>query len=119
MWPFKSRTKATPSYTQVDTTERFGDDEGLDPNDWIDTIPLNQMLQKSVPDPTQWGLPALGASDDEAYAIASRLSVFRESAHLPNEGVYCPICHIANTQIARLHTSCPRCERPLLQFGWT
>ncbi len=118
-------TQRPLSYTQVDITERFGDDKHLGPDDWIETTPINLQMVRSPddPDPQHWGLPAIGASDAEVYATASRLSslremIWRKTAGLPEEGVYCPICHIANTQIQRLHTPCPRCARPLLQFGW-
>jgi hypothetical protein len=123
MWPFKKRaidlSSRTPSYTQVDMTDGFGDVERLGPDDWIKTIPLNRYLADSVPDPQEWGLPPLGAGDEETYTIAARLSGLREMIPaLARDGVYCPICHIANKQREKLHTPCPMCGRPLLQFGW-
>ncbi|MBI3870607.1 MAG: hypothetical protein HY299_18925 [Verrucomicrobia bacterium] len=100
------------SYSQLDITERFDDPLRLKPDDWIQTAALNE----SVPDGK--GLPPVGASADEVYRAADRLSRFRESIAVPNDGVYCPVCHIANTQLARLRAPCPKCGRPLLQFGW-
>lgn len=101
-------------FTQLDITEAFGDNERLGPEDWISTTPLNQMN----PDGEGSGLPRIGANDAEIYAVAVELSGIRESIAISGDGVYCPICHIANTQLARLHTPCPTCERPLLKFGW-
>ena len=65
------------------------------------------------------GLPPVGASDDEVYRIAEQLSRIRESVPIPDDGVYCPICHIANVTLARLRAPCPKCERELLKApGW-
>lgn len=122
MWPFKKKRAvqipaADPreiQFSQVDTTERFGDNLTLKPDDWIETIPLNSM----VPDGEKMGLPAVNASADEVYQIADRMSQLRESFPIPNDGVYCPLCHIANISLARLRTPCPQCGRPLLKFGW-
>jgi hypothetical protein len=55
---------------------------------------------------------------DEIYRVASRLSALRESIPIPNDGVYCPVCHIANIDLGRLRTPCPQCGRALLKFGW-
>ena len=101
-------------YSQVDITERFGDNERLKPDDWIETVALN----KRTPNPTETGLPAVNATDEEVYEIASKMSRLRESISIPNDGVYCPICHIANIQLVRLRTPCPKCGRALLKFGW-
>ena len=100
------------SYSQLDITERFDDHLRLKPDDWIQTVPLN----KSVPNGK--GLPPVDASADEVYKAAERLSRLRESISIPSDGVYCPVCHIANTQLAKLHTPCPKCGRALLKFGW-
>jgi len=118
MWPFKKKNPAPTvdskalRFTQVDVTERFGDNSTLTVGDWIETVPINTL----VPD-TQ-GLPATGATEQEVYSIASRLSQIRESIDLPNDGVYCPLCHIANVDLSRLRTPCPKCGKPLLQFDW-
>jgi|SRR5579863_2045753 len=120
MWPFKKKVarQAVPleqfSFSQVDTTERFGDNLTLAADDWIGTSPLNA----TIPDAQSMGLPPVGASDDEVYRGADRLSQIRESIPIPDDGVYCPICHIANVQLARLRTPCPQCGRVLLKFGW-
>jgi hypothetical protein len=122
MWPFKKKTKAKTqmmplgqiSYSQLDITERFGDDERLKPDDWIPTSPLNKMALNGPAS----GLPPADATDDEVYAVAARMSQLRESIPIPNDGVYCAICHVANVQLAKLHTPCPKCGRPLLKFGW-
>ena len=114
--PSKATTQTMPpgklSYSQLDITERFDDHLHLKPEDWIATVPLN----KSVPDGK--GLPPVDASAEEVYKAAARLSQFRESISIPSDGVYCPVCHIANTQLAKLHTPCPKCGRALLKFGW-
>ena len=100
------------SYSQLDITERFDDRLRLKPDDWIQTVPLN----KSVPNAK--GLPPVDASTDEVYNAADKLSKLRESISIPSDGVYCPVCHIANTQLAKLRTPCPKCGRALLKFGW-
>ncbi len=102
------------SYSQLDITERFGDNERLKPDDWISTQPLS----KTTPNSQASGLPPADATNDEVYAIASKMSQIRESIAIPSDGVYCPICHIANVQLAKLHSPCPKCGRPLLKFGW-
>ena len=100
------------SYSQLDITERFDDHIRLKPEDWISTVPLNRSV------PNGKGLPQVDASADEVYKAAERLSQFRESILVPSDGVYCPVCHIANTQLAKHRTPCPKCGRPLLKFGW-
>jgi len=100
------------SFSQLDITERFDDNLHLKPDDWISTVPLN----KSVPNGK--GLPPIDASPEEVYKAAASLSQLREHIPVPSDGVYCPVCHIANTQLAKLHTPCPKCGRPLLKFGW-
>ena len=122
MWPFKKKQTPKPellppgpiSYSQVDTTERFGDNLRLAQDEWIATIPLNTMTQ----DPESMGLPSVGASTDEVFRIASRLSHLRESIRIPTDGVYCAVCHIANIDIGKVRTPCPQCGRELLKFGW-
>jgi hypothetical protein len=120
MWPFKKKISPQMmppgkiSYSQLDITETFGDDQRLKPEDWVPTTPLNKM----TPHAQDSGLPPAGAGEAEVYSIASALSQMRESIPIPNDGVYCPICHIANTQLSKLRTPCPKCGRPLLKFGW-
>ena len=122
MWPFKKKTQATAqkmppgqiSFSQLDFTESFGDNLRLKPEDWIATTPLN----RTIPSGQASGLPPVDASDEVVYAVASRLSQIRESIPIPNDGVYCPNCHIANIQLAKLRTPCPKCGRALLKFGW-
>lgn len=120
MWPFNKNKSANKlpsdkiSYSQIDITENFGDNLNLKPEDWIKTVPLNA----TSPDPESVGLPSKNVGADEAYSIASSLSKLRESIEIPTDGVYCPICHIANTQLSKLHTPCPQCSRELLKFGW-
>ena len=99
-------------FSELDITERFSDDLQLKPDDWIPTVPLN----KSLPD--RKDLPPATASDEEVYKAAAKMSEMRESIPIPRDGVYCPICHIANTQLTKLRTPCPKCGRPLLKFGW-
>jgi len=100
------------SYSQLDITERFDDHLHLKPEDWISTVPLNKSVRNGK------GLPPIDASADEVYKAAERLSQFRESISISSDGVYCPVCHIANTQLAKLRTPCPKCGRALLKFGW-
>ena len=121
MWPFKRKkevvgfTATTPtSYSQLDITEGFGDNLSLRPDDWITTSPLNV----TVSNPQSMGLPPVGASDDEIYRSAEQLSRIRESVPIPDDGVYCPVCHIATVTLALLRTPCPKCGRKLLKFGW-
>jgi hypothetical protein len=93
MWPFNKKPKAATqiqpigeiSYSQLDITESFGDNLRLKSEDWIGTIALNKT------DLSGLGLPPIDASDETVYATASRLSTFRESVPIPNDGVYCPL----------------------------
>ena len=101
-------------YSQVDITETFGDDRRLGQEDWIRTVPLNARTADLVSS----GLPPVGADPDEIYRVASKLSELRESIPIPNDGVYCPVCHIANVNLNRLRMPCPKCGRSLLKFGW-
>lgn len=103
------------AFSQLDVTERFDDDKSLKPEDWIETTPLNRR----IPDPVESGLPSVDADCDQIYRIASAMSELRESIPIQGDGVYCPICHIANIEIEKLRTPCPRCGRELLKFGWT
>lgn len=122
MWPFKKKIKPKTqmmppgqiSYSQLDITETFGDNKRLKPEDWISTVPLSKM----TPNGQASGLPPANANDQEIYAVAAGMSQIRESIPIPSDGVYCPVCHIANTQLAKLRTPCPKCGRPLLKFGW-
>lgn len=117
MWPFRKKQQAVVSammFSQVDVTEAFGDNEQLGPDDWIKTVPLNT----STADPVSMGLPPVGSGADEIHRVASKLSELRESIPIPNDGVYCPVCHIANVDLRRLRTPCPQCGRSLLKFGW-
>jgi len=121
MWPFKKKQAASPSpppnqisYSQLDITEKFGDHLSLGADDWIETTPLNA----STPSPQAHGLPAVGETAEVVYRAADRLSALRESIPIPSDGVYCPVCHIANVTLSRLRTPCPKCNRPLLKFGW-
>ncbi len=102
------------SYSQLDVTETFGDNERLKPEEWISTVPLSTMTTNGQAS----GLPPADAGDEEVYAVAARMSQIRESIPIQGDGVYCPVCHIANTQITKLRTPCPKCGRPLLKFGW-
>lgn len=102
------------SYSQVDITEHFGDNERVKLEDWINTVAINV----SEKNPEAVGLPPLGANADEVYEVAALLSKLREQIPIPGDGVYCPICHVANIDIRKLHTPCPKCGRELLKFGW-
>jgi hypothetical protein len=102
------------SFSQVDITDRFDDDQRLGPDEWIKTTPLNATTSN----PESMGLPSPGADADEVYLVASILSALRESIPVANDGVYCPVCHIANVDLVRLRTPCPQCGRALLKFGW-
>ena len=117
MWPFTKKKTEPPKeilYSQLDITENFDDHLRLGPNDWIETIPLNLRLD----DPESQGLPPTEATGDEIYEVANHLSKFREQIPIASDGVYCPVCHIANVDLNRLRTSCNQCGRGLLKFGW-
>ena len=108
------------SFLQTDVTKSSEDNRSPGPNDWIETTPINA----SVPEAQRpRGLPPLDATEDQIYQIADRGSRLRESLRrsdqLSSDGVYCPICHIANTQLSLLRKPCPRCGRELLLFDWT
>jgi hypothetical protein len=103
------------SFSQADTTERFDDNLRLGMEDWITTTPSNLTIKN----PELAGLPPSGAGPEEVYQVASKLSELRESILIPSDGVYCPICHIANIDLRKLRTPCPQCGRALLKFGWT
>ena len=106
------------SFTQLDITESFGDNLRLKPEDWIETVPLNKLNNETVTSGHANKLPPVDATDEAIYSMASRLSEIRESLVIPDDGVYCPICHIANVELSKLRTPCPKCERLLLKFGW-
>lgn len=119
MWPFKKKPTRSTSpeqimFSQLDITEQFDDNQRLGVNEWIETVPLNLRMEN----PVAMGLPGTGADIDEVYRVADKLSALRESIPIPNDGVYCPVCHIANIDLAKLRTPCPKCSRPLLKFGW-
>lgn len=99
-------------FSQLDTTPTFDDHLRLGPDEWVETFALNTTV------PGGAGLPPVDAGDDEIYEAGERLSELRETIGNPDDGVYCPVCHIANTQASRLRTPCPQCGRPLLKFGW-
>ena len=103
------------SYSQVDITKTFDDLLKLSPEEWVQTVPLNSMVDH----PESQGLPPKTATTDEVYRIAQGMSVIREAIPIETDGVYCPVCHIANTELGRLKTPCPKCNRKLLKFGWT
>jgi hypothetical protein len=103
------------SFSQLDITERFGDNRSLGKDEWISTTPLNSTIKN----PESAGLPSPGADSEEVFRVASKLSALRESIPIPDDGVYCPICHIANVDLGKLRTPCPKCGRELLKFGWT
>jgi hypothetical protein len=105
----------TIQFSQLDMTERYDDNFRLGEDEWIVTTPMNSM----IPNPESSGLPSPGADSEEVYRVASKLSELRESVPIPDDGVYCPICHIANPDLGRLRTPCPQCGRALLKFGWT
>lgn len=120
-WPIKRKEKnelvdpSTLNFTQVDFTEYFDQNLSLSPEEWVPTVPMNKMLGHD----NRGNLPTFDATDHEIYRIALSLSEIREQFQIPDDGVYCPICHIANTDISKLGKGCPECERPLLAFGWT
>ena len=101
-------------FSQLDITETFGDDQRYTADQWVPTVPLNA----SIENPEDRGLPARDASADVIFEVAVKLSALREQFSLPGEGVYCPVCHIANVDHKKLHQPCPKCARKLLSFGW-
>lgn len=110
--PPQTVSPAEISFSQLDITERFDDHLRLQPDDWLATTPLNRSVPKGK------GLPPIDAGDEEVYQAGVKLSRLRESIPVPSDGVYCPVCHHANTQLEKLHTPCPKCGRALLKFGW-
>lgn len=106
---------AALNYTQVDSTEYFDQNLSLTPDEWVPTMPMNKMLGHD----NNGNLPALDAGDHEIYRVALSLSEIRERFRVPDDGVYCPVCHIANVDITHLGKECPKCSRPLLAFGWS
>lgn len=102
------------AFTQLDITERFDDNQRLGEDDWISTTALNATTDN----PESMGLPPSNAGPEEVYRVAAKMSAIRESIQGLHDGVYCPICHIANVDARRLRKPCPRCGRPLLKFGW-
>jgi hypothetical protein len=119
-WPFKKKAKieqvdpSTLNYTQVDITEYFDQNLSLSKDEWVPTIPINVMLGHD----NHGNLPAMNAGDHEIYRIAMSLSEIREEFQVADDGVYCPVCHLANIDIGNLGKECPKCARPLLAFGW-
>ena len=101
-------------YSQLDITESFGDNLRLKPDEWIATVPLNAKGTN----PESMGLPAVNADSETVYAIGVSMSAGREQFLGLNDGVYCPVCHIANIDLKKLHAPCPKCGRKLLKFGW-
>lgn len=117
MWPFSKKTSVHQnpiSYSQVDITERFDDNQNTGSDEWIKTVPLNLTTKN----PESVGLPSIDSSPKKIYGMAKKLSSLREQANIPTDGVYCPVCHIANKELASPHTPCPKCGRELLKFGW-
>jgi hypothetical protein len=122
MWPFKRkpRTSDQPptdalSFSQLGVTETLGSKFRPTENGWVHTSALDEM----TPDPQAHGLPPRGASDEAVYAYFDQFSRLRDIFATETDGVYCPICQIANYSIAKLRTPCPKCNRPLLRFDWT
>ena len=120
-WPFNKKSKvehidpSNVSYTQVDVTEHFEQHLALSMNEWITTIAINKLIGHN----NNGNLPDIDANDHEIYRIALSLSEIREKFKIHGDGVYCPVCHIANINIANLGEECPKCSRPLLAFGWS
>ncbi len=119
-WKFAAKQKVTKvdpkeiRFSQLDITEQFGDQNRLTKEQWIATVALNSKM----PDPVSRGLPSPSATPEEIYATAVKLSAMRERFVGLGDGVYCPVCHIANIDHAKLHAPCPKCGRKLLSFGW-
>lgn len=119
-WKFatKSKTaKVDPNelrYSQLDITEYFGDQSRFTKEEWIATVALNSKMR----DPVARGLPPHSATSTEIYTAAAQLSVIRSRFAGLGDGVYCPVCHIANVDYEKLNTPCPKCGRKLLSFGW-
>ena len=119
-WPFKKKSKVEfldskeLNFTQVDFTDLFDKHLSLSKDEWVETVPMNKVIGHN-----QGGnLPDFDSSEHEIYRIALGLSEIREAFTIYGDGVYCPICHIANIDIEKLGKNCPKCERPLLAFGW-
>lgn len=119
-WKFATKPKTTKvdpneiRFSQLDITEQFGDQRRLTKEEWIATVALNSKM----PDPVSRGLPPHSATLEEIYAAAAKLSAIRVRFVGSGDGVYCPVCHIANVDHEKLHEPCPKCGRKLLSFGW-
>ncbi len=114
MWPFHKKTRPESqmmppgqiSYTQLDITETFGDNERLKPDDWVPTQPLSQMTPSSSPPANPiagrdafHGVPILSTTptsqqcewfrlDRAPFSAASffqPLTSMRDEGHLNNE----------------------------------
>lgn len=120
-WPFKKKPKveyvdpATIRYSQADITEEIDQHLHMAADEWVETLPINEMIGHDK----DGNLPPLDALPDQIYAVASQLSEMRETMRIPDDGVYCPVCHIACINADLLRQPCPKCERPLLAFGWS
>lgn len=135
MWPFKQKTEDNKpqkpeqniemvdplsiKVSQLDMTEHEHAKAGLSADDWAPTIAINTQMTN----PEQHGLPPENAGIEVIYATGLNLSALRQNMLLKtdlerDDGVYCPICHIASIDISKLGTPCPKCNRNLLQFGW-
>jgi len=56
------------------------------------------------------------AGFEKVYEIGMQLSFLREQISNLPDGVYCPICHIANTSANKLHTPCPECRKKVIKI---
>ena len=101
-------------FTVVDIVETVSEGSGFGKDDWVATTPIIKVLGVDH----KKGLPSSDVPDGEIYAIAVGLSEIREEFQIATDGVYCPICHIANIDRQRLRTPCPKCGRELLLFDW-
>ena len=78
MWPFSRKPKiqninpAALNFTQLDFTERFDDRQNLAMDDWIKTIPMNQILH----DGQRNNLPPIDATPEEVYDVAISFQKF-------------------------------------------
>lgn len=123
MWPFKNKRKSVlvnPSGVQFSQLDILQGQPKPKQDEWAPTTAISTLIAE----PEKSGLPNKQATPDEIHAIATRFSQKRERimARLDKtqeDGVYCAVCHIANTDIELLHMPCPQCGRELLEFGWT
>jgi len=109
-----TKSERAEFYGQLDVIEPERDVK-MTSSDWVQTVPIivNDDYRETL------GYAHKDDSPEEVYERAMMLSMVRNQ-HIKDDsdGVYCPLCHIANIELSKQGDPCPQCERPLLRFGW-